>query len=108
MKPLKIIMVFFVFFIVGVFSVHSQDLINLKDGNVIEARIVEISQTEIRYRRYDHLDGPIIVIPATDVLSIRYENGRVEIINTVLPKPDLPFLPSAYKVDSELAVRNCQ
>jgi len=67
----------------GVFSVNAQDLIILKDGNTIEAKVTEISPTEIRYKRFDHLDGPTIVIMAANVLSIRYENGRTEIINDV-------------------------
>ena len=66
----------------GAFSTNAQDLIILKDGNVIETKVLEISPTEIRYKRFDHLDGPTIVIMAVDVLSIRYENGRTEIINS--------------------------
>ena len=62
-------------------SVTAQDLIVLRNGNMIEARVLEISPTEIRYKRFDHLDGPTIVIFAADVLSIRYENGRIETIN---------------------------
>jgi hypothetical protein len=58
-------------------------LIILKDGNTIEVKVIEISPTEIRYKRFDHLDGPTIVIMAVNVLSIRYENGRTEIINTI-------------------------
>jgi len=65
----------------GVFYVNAQDLIVLKDGNMIEVKVMEISTSEIRYKRFDHLDGPTIVVPANNVLSIRYENGRVEIIN---------------------------
>ena len=74
-------------FVGGLFSANAQDLIVLRDGNIIEVRVVEISQTEIRYRRFDHLDGPIIVIPTINVLSIRYENGRVEILNSALTSP---------------------
>jgi hypothetical protein len=77
----------FFLFIGGIFSVNAQDMIILRDGNVIESRVVEISPTEIRYRRFDHLDGPIIVLPAVNVLSIRYQNGRVDIIN---PTPGVP------------------
>jgi hypothetical protein len=69
-----------VFFLAGV-SLAAQDMIILKDGNVIEAKVTEISPTEIRYKRFDRLDGPTIVIPAADVLSIRYEDGMVEVIN---------------------------
>jgi len=65
----------------GVFYINAQDIIVLKDGNMIEAKVVEIAPSEIKYKRFDHLDGPTIVVPANDVLSIRYENGRVEIIN---------------------------
>jgi hypothetical protein len=65
----------------GAFYVSAQDMIVLKDGNMIEAKVVEISLTEIRYKRFEYLDGPTIVIPAINVLSIKYENGTYEIIN---------------------------
>jgi hypothetical protein len=67
----------------GICSIAAQDLIVLRNGNMIETRVLEVSSAEIRYKRFDHLDGPTIVILAAEVLSIRYENGRVEIVNTV-------------------------
>ena len=70
----------------GIFTANAMDLIILRDGTVIEAQVIEISPTEIRYRRFDHLDGPIIVIPAANVLSIRYASGRIEMI-TAAPAP---------------------
>ena len=79
MKPFCIFTA--VFLLAGVCSVTAQDLIVLKNGNMIEAKVIEISPTEIRYKRFDNLEGPTIVILATDVLSIRYENGTTEIIN---------------------------
>jgi len=91
-KIIQYFLVFIVlFFASGLFSVHAQDLIILKDGNTIEAKVVEISPTEIRYRRFTNLDGPIIVIPADSVLSIRYENGTTDIINdNATPTPTAP------------------
>ena len=74
--------VLFLLFTGGVFSVNAQDLIVLKDGNIIEAQVLEISSTDIRYKRFNHLDGPTIVVSVNNVLSIRYENGTVEIFNT--------------------------
>jgi hypothetical protein len=71
----------------GAFYVNAQDMIVLKDGDMIEAKVLEISPSEIRYKRFDHLGGPTIVIPAANVLSIRYENGTYEIINAgVIPQ----------------------
>lgn len=74
------------FLLLGIFSINAQDLIVLRDGNIIEAKVMEISQTEIRYKRFEHLEGPTIVVPAANVLSIRYENGTSEII-TSAPVP---------------------
>jgi hypothetical protein len=78
-KPFHFFIVLFL--AVGICSLAAQDLIILKDGNVIEAKVTEISPSEIRYKRIGHLDGPTIVVPASNVLSIRYENGTVDIIN---------------------------
>jgi len=79
----KKILVLFILMVVCVFSVIAQDLIILRDGNIIEAKVLEISSSEIRYRRSDHLDGPIIVVLTLNVLSIRYENGTVETFEAV-------------------------
>jgi len=62
----------------GVFSANALDLIILRDGSVIEAKVMEISPTEIRYKNADNLNGPMRIIPVTTVLSIRYDNGKVE------------------------------
>ncbi|MDR0313765.1 MAG: hypothetical protein LBI14_09205 [Treponema sp.] len=65
----------------GVFSVVAQDVIVLRDGNFFHGKVYEISPTEIRYKRIDNLDGPMIVIPAANVLYISYENGTTELID---------------------------
>ena len=72
----------FVFLCIGgLFCVNAQDMIVLRDGNIIEAKVMEIHPMEIRYKRFDNLDGPMIVIPKDSVLSIKYENGVLDIIN---------------------------
>jgi hypothetical protein len=63
------------------FAVNAQDMIIMKDGNIIDAKVMEIHPTEIRYKRLDNLDGPMIVIPSSGVLSIRYKNGTTDIIS---------------------------
>ena len=69
------------FLLAGVCSLAAQDMIILKDGNIIEAKVLEIHPAEIRYKNYNHLDGPTVVIPAVRVLSIKYENGTTQIID---------------------------
>jgi len=68
-------------FIGGLFCANAQDMIVLRDGNIIEAKVMEIHPSEIRYKRTDNLDGPMIIIPKDRVLSIKYKNGVVDIIN---------------------------
>jgi len=78
---MKRVLILTVMLVIGVFSVNAQDLIILKNGNVIEGKVMEISPTEIRYKRLNNLNGPMMIIPADNVLSIRYENGITEVIN---------------------------
>jgi hypothetical protein len=79
---MKKILLFLVVFIgYSVFSANAADIIVLKDGSMIEAKVMEIHPTEIRYKRADNLNGPMIFLPKDGVLSIRYENGVVEVIN---------------------------
>jgi len=59
----------------GIFSAYTQDRITLKNGGVIEAKVVEVSPVEIKYKNFNHPDGPLIIIPADSVLSIKYENS---------------------------------
>jgi len=72
---------FLVLFLVGsIYSVYAQDIILLKNGNEIQAKVLEITQAEIKYKRYDNIDGPTISINKTEVQLINYENGAQDII----------------------------
>jgi len=70
-----------VFLFIGTWSVTAQDFIFLRNGEMLEGKVAEVSSTEIRYHRQENLQGPMIVIPTANVLSIRYENGNYEVIN---------------------------
>lgn len=60
------------------FSGYCQDIIVSKDGKTIKARVVEITQLEIKYKRFDNLNGPLISISKDGLLIINYENGTKE------------------------------
>ena len=42
---------------------------------------MEISPSEIRYKRFDNLEGPTRVILRADVFAINYENGTRDVFN---------------------------
>lgn len=59
------------------------DLIILKNGNAIEAKVIEVGVTEIKYKLCDNLDGPIFIIEKTAVFMLKYPNGSTTIISPV-------------------------
>lgn len=70
----------FLLFFIGV--VYSQDQLFKKDNTKTEVKILEINQTEIKYKLFNYLDGPTIIIAKTDVAMIIYQNGTHEVFNT--------------------------
>jgi len=56
------------------------DNILLTDGEEIQAKIIEISNNEIKYKRCDHVDGPTIILEKKKIFMITYSNGKKEII----------------------------
>jgi hypothetical protein len=73
--------IFFLTFIVflSASSLFAQDVITKKTGEDIQAKVLEIGLTEVRYKNFDNQGGPTIVILKSDILIIRYENGTKDI-----------------------------
>jgi hypothetical protein len=61
----------------------SQDLIEKRDGEKIEGKIIEITESSIKYKRKDQPNGPIRNIAVADVKLITYEDGSKERFVTV-------------------------
>ncbi len=59
----------------------AQDKIQKTDKTVIEAKVVEIGATDIKYKKFSNPDGPTYIIPRKDVSVIVYENGEKEVYN---------------------------
>ena len=59
----------------------AQDIIVTKDAKRIEAKIQEVSSTEIKYKKFTYQDGPVFVLSIADVNSILFENGDVQVYN---------------------------
>lgn len=68
--------------------VMSQDVIVTMDAKKIEAKILEVSKTEIKYKEVDNLDGPTFVIGVEEISSVIYSNGKVVLYNqNIQPTP---------------------
>lgn len=56
----------------------ADDIIVLRNGDVINAKVIEVMPDVIKYRKTSSPDGPIYSIEIDKVLSIKYENGEVD------------------------------
>ena len=65
----------------------AQDVITLKTGEDINAKVIEIGSTEIKYKKWNNQDGPTYSQSISEVFSIKYQNGDKDIFNaTATPK----------------------
>ena len=56
------------------------DLIILKTGEEIQAKVLEVGQDEIKYKNCDNLEGPTFSKSKTEVFMIKYPNGTSTVI----------------------------
>lgn len=54
---------------------YSQDNIVLRNGEEIPAKVLEVNQVDLKYRKTANPEGPVYTAPLRDVLLIKYANG---------------------------------
>jgi len=59
----------------------AQDIITKTNGEEIQAKVTEISQSEILYKKFSNLSGPVYMIYVSDVAKIKYKNGTEDVFN---------------------------
>ena len=57
---------------------QAQDIITKRTGEKLEAKVLEISSTEVKYKRFGNLEGPTYVVPKAEIAVIQYENKTTE------------------------------
>lgn len=70
--------------------VSAQDVIITIDSKKIEAKILEVSQTEIKYKEKTNPNGPTFVLATSEINTIIYENGSVSTFNHAQKSATLP------------------
>ena len=56
----------------------AQDMIVRRDGTIIQSKVMEVSSSEIKYKKASNPDGPLYTLKLSEILSINYQNGEVE------------------------------
>jgi len=81
-------------------AVFSQDYIIKKDGEKIEAKVLEVTTTHVKYRKFSQPEGPNRSIEISLLKEIIYEDGQFDTFDTpktpqttTQPTPEKPKEP---------------
>lgn len=66
-------------FIICFANLFANDIIVKRNSEKIDAVISEVSDEEVRYKKANNPDGPTFVMKTSDILTIVYSNGEVQI-----------------------------
>lgn len=95
-----VITLFLLFFSASFFA---QDIIYTTLDEKIEAKVLEVGTSEIKYKKWSYLEGPTYSLLKSDVVLITYENGSFERFeNTTPARPTYSDRPNPFPRNSEL------
>ena len=88
-------------------SAWAQDVIVKKDGSLVVCRILEVTQTEVVYQKWDDKDESKYIVNQGDLTSIQYKDGTKRlfestdkpIVQVNQPKTDDELLKMANDMD---------
>ena len=87
-----------VFLLVSYMS-YSQDILHLKSGFDVQVKVREIGKKEIKYKKYNNLEGPLYTANIKEINSITFKNGEVESFEDDKLKKPFEILPNAISVN---------
>lgn len=68
---------------------YAQDIIITKDSKRIEAKIIEVTTTTVKYKKWSYQDGPDIYEAKSNIAAIMWGNGEVEAFNVETEKKEV-------------------
>lgn len=85
-------------------AAYAQDIIVTNDAQKIEAKIIEVSKTAIKYLESDNLNGPTFVLETKDLNSIIYSNGKIVLYNQRVEDPAKETQPTTAPLPNAEAI----
>lgn len=94
--------------------VFSQDLIILRNGDEIKAKVTEINESDISYKRESNPTGPTYKLQKSKIFFIRYASGDKDFFGTAdpvqrkaTPSPTTSA-PKEFVFDPNIGIEGCQ
>ena len=67
----------------------AQDRLFFKNGNMVAAKVLEISDTKVTYKKATNIDGPTYTDLKSDLLKIEFANGQTKQFSSPEKKVDI-------------------
>ncbi len=77
-------------FLLSATTVLAQDVIVRKDGSTILSKVIEIGNTEVKYKKFSNQNGPTYANKSA-IQTINYENGEKETFDNVQALQQVPI-----------------
>ena len=80
-------------------SSAAQDIILKRNAEQIEAIVKEITDTDVKYRKFTNTEGVTYSIRRSEVFSITYENGTMDLFADEKPQAvaaSFPYTPVSH------------
>lgn len=101
----------FLLYVLCTANLMAQDVIVKKDGTTILSRVSEVGTSQITYKKWNNLEGPVYHIEKTDISRINFENGDSEVfgnenVKTEEPKSKKKILKLSVGFSIPIVARN--
>ncbi|MEP1034110.1 hypothetical protein [Ekhidna sp.] len=60
----------------------AQDIITKMNGDDIQAIVIEVLPTSVKYKKYNNQKGPLYTLKKSEIFMINYENGSKDVFTT--------------------------
>lgn len=88
-------------------SLNAQDILVRRNGEVENVKVLEVSPTEVKYKKTNNEDGPIFIEKRSNLYSVKYKNGEVQVFNEIEEDNSFPKDSAQKEVKKEeLSISN--
>ena len=101
---MRTVILFFLFITPQLFL--AQDILILKSGDEIQAKVNEVGTKEIKYKKFSNLTGPVYTILKSEVFMIKYQNGSKDVFGDLESKESNASAGKPNSRYKELGVKN--
>ncbi|PWA11615.1 hypothetical protein [Flavobacterium laiguense] len=71
------------------FNLFSQDKNFLQNGEIISSKIIEVSPKEVKYNKFNNIEGPLYIEKKGNISKIEFENGNIEKLDLIIESNDV-------------------